>query len=127
GSNVNASVGVLIKKRLIFSLGGSVEGLIQTGTIQQDVKLLPNFSAEVLLNESGTFRANLFYQQNFDYLTSTTSGPGRMNRTGAGISYRREADTIWELIFGKKKKKPEAPAPKTEGEKGTETKKNEPE
>jgi hypothetical protein len=27
-----------------------------------------------------------------------------MNRTGAGISYRREADTIWELIFGKRKK-----------------------
>jgi hypothetical protein len=31
-----------------------------------------------------------------------------MNSTGAGISYRREADTIWELIFGKKKKKPES-------------------
>ena len=114
GSNVNASVGVLIKKRVIFSLGGSVEGLIQTGTLQQDVKLLPNFSVEVLLNESGTFRANLFFQQNFDYLTTSTSGPGRMNRTGAGISYRREADTIWELIFGKKKKKPESQTPKDE-------------
>lgn len=125
GSNVNASVGVLIKKRVIFSLGGSVEGLIQTGSLQQDIKWLPNLSVEVLLNQSGTFRANLFYQQNFDYLTTSTSGPGRMNRTGAGISYRREADTIWELIFGKKKKKPEpqTPAPKTDELKEEEPKK----
>ncbi|MBI5858533.1 MAG: hypothetical protein HZB42_12915 [Sphingobacteriales bacterium] len=109
GSNVNASVGVLINKRVIFSLGGSVEGLLQTGSIQQDVQLLPNFSVELLLNQSGTFRANLFYKQNLDYLTTSTSGPGRMNRTGAGLSYRREADTIWELIFGKKKKKADTP------------------
>lgn len=123
GSNVNASVGVLINKRVIFSLGGSVEGLLQTGTIQQDVQLLPNFSVELLLNESGTFRANLFYSQNFDYLTTSSSGPGRMNRTGAGISYRREGDTIWELIFGKKKKRTElVPSP----QKGDTSKEDEP-
>ena len=65
GSNVNASIGSsLFKNKVIISLGGSVEGLLQSGTIQQNVQLLPNATIEILLNEAGTFRANLFYRQN---------------------------------------------------------------
>ncbi|HEY6063599.1 MAG TPA: translocation/assembly module TamB domain-containing protein, partial [Chitinophagaceae bacterium] len=106
GSNVNASIGSsLFKNKVIFSLGGSVEGLLQSGTIQQNVQLLPNATIEILLNESGSFRANLFYRQNIDYLTTSSSGAGRMNRAGVGISYRKEADTLWELFFKKKKPK----------------------
>jgi len=86
-------------------LGGSVEGLLQSGTIQQNVQLLPNASIEILLNESGTFRANLFFRQNIDYLTTSSSGAGKTNRTGMGLSYRKEADTFWELFFKKKKPK----------------------
>lgn len=110
GSNVNASIGSsLFKNKVIFTLGGSVEGLLQSGTIQQDVQLLPNATIEILLNESGSFRANLFYRQNIDYLTTSSSGAGRMNRAGIGISYRKEADTLWELFFKKKKKAPAEP------------------
>ena len=105
GSNVNASIGSsLFEDKVIISLGGSVEGLLQSGTIQQNVQLLPNATIEILLNKSGTFRANLFYRQNIDYLTTSSSGAGRTNRAGLGFSYRKEADTIWELIFKKKKK-----------------------
>ena len=125
GSNVNASIGSsLFKNKVIFSIGGSVEGLLQSGTVQQDVRVLPDFTIEILINQSGTFRANLFYRQNIDYLTTSTSGAGRMNRTGVGLSYRKDADTIWELFFKKKKKAPATPPPsdKQGSEKGIETK-----
>ncbi len=112
GSNVNASLGrSIFNNKVIFSVGGSVEGLLHSGTIQQDIQLLPNVTIEILLNAKGTFRANLFYRQNIDYLTNNTSGAGRANRAGAGISYRKEADTIWELIFKKKKKTAATPQP----------------
>lgn len=111
GSNVNASIGSsLFENKVIISVGGSVEGLLQSGTIQQNVQLLPNASIEILLNQSGTFRANLFFRQNIDYLTTSSSGAGKTNRTGMGLSYRKEADTFWELIF-KKKKKPDTIQP----------------
>jgi hypothetical protein len=74
------------------------------------VQLLPNATIEILLNESGTFRANLFFRQNIDYLTTSSSGAGKTNRTGLGLSYRKEADTFWELFF-KKKKKPDTQQP----------------
>jgi hypothetical protein len=106
GSNVNASIGSsLFENKVIISLGGSVEGLLQSGTIQQNVQLLPNATIEILLNQSGTFRANLFYRQNIDYLTTSSSGAGKTNRAGLGLSYRKEADTFWELFFKKKKPK----------------------
>lgn len=114
GSNVNASIGSsLFKNKVIISIGGSVEGLLQSGTIQQDVTGLLNASIEVLLNPSGTFRANLFFRQNTDYLSNSSSGAGRMNRGGIGLSYRKDANTIGGLFFPKKNKK-QAPAPAPE-------------
>ncbi len=104
GSNINASLGrSLFKDRLIVSISGSVEGLLQSGSIQQNVQLLPNLNIEILLNQSGTFRANLFYRQSLDYLTGSASGPGRQNRAGMGVSYKKEADRFWDL-FRKKNK-----------------------
>jgi len=114
GSNVNASIGSsLFKNKVIISIGGSVEGLLQSGTIQQDVTGLLNASIEVLLNPSGTFRANLFFRQNTDYLSNSSSGAGRMNRGGIGLSYRKDANTIGGLFFPKKNKK-QAPVPPPE-------------
>ncbi len=115
GSNINASVGFLIKNKVIISVGGSVEGLFQTGTIQQDVQWLPNVTVELLLNPSGSFRANLFYKGNIDYLTTNT-GAGRSNRKGIGLSYRKEAERFWDLFKGNKKKKAEKAEAKKEEE-----------
>jgi len=124
GSNVNASIGSsLFEDKVIISLGGSVENFLPGGTIQQNVQLLPNASIEILLNKSGTFRANLFYRQNIDYLTTNSSGAGKTNRTGVGFSYHKEADTIWELIFKKKKKvQAEQPVENPDVKKGSEEK-----
>ncbi len=115
GSNINASVGFLIKNKVIISVGGSVEGLFQTGTVQQDIQWLPNVSVELLLNPSGSFRANLFYKGNIDYLTTNT-GAGRSSRKGIGLSYRKEAERFWDLFKGNKKKKAEKAEPKKEDE-----------
>ncbi|MEK7225458.1 MAG: translocation/assembly module TamB domain-containing protein, partial [Bacteroidota bacterium] len=124
GSNVNASIGSsLFKNKVIISIGGSVEGLVQSGTIQQDVTGLWNASIEVLLNPSGTFRANLFFRQNTDYLTNSSSGAGRMNRGGIGLSYRKDANSIGELFFLKKNK---TPVPVPPPEEKTEAPKEEP-
>ena len=104
GSNVNASIGSsLFKNRVIVTLGGSVEGVL-TGNTQQNVGFLKDFTIEILLNESGTFRANLFLRDNVDYLTSVT-GANRQNRTGVGLSYRKDFNHIGD-IFRKKKPKP---------------------
>jgi len=106
GSNINASAELLIRKNVIISIGGSVEGLFQTGTVQQDVQWLPNVSLELLLNPSGSFRANLFYKQNIDYLTTNT-GLGRSNRKGIGLSYRKEAERFWDLFRRNRRPAPE--------------------
>ncbi|MCY7311832.1 MAG: translocation/assembly module TamB [Chitinophagaceae bacterium] len=108
GSNVNASIGSsLFKNRIIVTVGGSVEGVL-TGNTQQNVGFLKDFTIEILINQSGTFRANLFLRDNVDYLTSTT-GAGRQNRTGLGLSYRKDVDHIGDLFRRKKNKKPSPP------------------
>jgi hypothetical protein len=111
GSNVNASLGSsFFKNRLIITAGGSVEGLLQTGTVQQQVGFLKDFNIEILINQSGTFRANLFYRDNVDYLaTSTNSSAGRQNRTGVGISYRKDFNHIGDIFRRKRKKQPPTP------------------
>jgi hypothetical protein len=109
GSNVNASVtGSLLKNRLIITVAGSVEGPVQSGIAQQKAGILPDLTVEILINEKGTFRANLFHRQNIDYLTTNTTGAGRMKKTGIGVSYRKDYDHFGELlrsIFQRKKPK----------------------
>jgi hypothetical protein len=82
-------------------------------TIQQNVQFLPDVTAEWLINESGSIRASFFYRQNLDYLTTSSTGAARTKRTGANIAYRKEFDTLNELLGGKKKrnKKPQTPPP----------------
>lgn len=116
GSDVNVSVGrSFLNDRLIVSVAGTVEGLTlaQSNTTQQGAQGLLSANLEILLNPSGTFRANLFFRQNTDYLTTNSSGPGRANKWGAGIAYRKEADKFWRLFFRKKDTKT-APAPPTQ-------------
>ncbi|NOT52739.1 MAG: hypothetical protein HOP10_15855 [Chitinophagaceae bacterium] len=114
GGNVNLSVGrSFFDGKLIISVAGTAEGVTLGSTVRQDVQILPNLNIEVLLNPSGTFRANLFYRENIDYLT-TSSGVGRSNRKGAGLSYRKEAERFWDLFFKRKNKKTVQPEAKKE-------------
>jgi hypothetical protein len=116
GSNVNAAIGSsLFKGRVQISVGGSVEGLIQTGSTQQQVGFLKDFTVEILINESGSFRATIFSRDNVDYLTSNVSGSGRQNRTGVGVSFRRDFDHIGDIFRRKKKQTvPQPPPPGSE-------------
>jgi hypothetical protein len=103
GSNVNASIGrSLFKNRVIVTASGSVEGLVKTGTIEQNVGFLKDFAIEILINPSGTFRAILFYRENTDYLTTNTSKP--QTRAGIGLSYRKDFDKLSDLFRRKKRK-----------------------
>jgi hypothetical protein len=117
GSNVNASIGSsLFKGRVTISVGGSVEGLLQTGSTQQQVGFLKDFTIEIMINQSGSFRATIFSRDNIDYLTSNVSGSGRQNRTGVGVSYRKDFDHLGDIFRRKKKQTLPIPPPATTDE-----------
>ncbi|MFZ1856259.1 MAG: hypothetical protein WAU29_02775 [Chitinophagaceae bacterium] len=114
GSNVNASIGrSLFNNRVIFTASGSVEGLLQSGTVQQSVQFLPDLVIEILLNRSGTFRAVLFYKENIDYLTTNISSKTQ-KRTGVGLSYRKDFDQFRDIFRRKKNKAIPDPFEKTD-------------
>lgn len=93
----------IFKDRFVISLGSSMEVPLQS-SIQQTVQFLPDVTLEWLINKSGSIRANLFYRENLDYLTTASSSAARLKRTGAGLAYRREFDNLKEL-FGNIKRK----------------------
>ena len=102
GSNVNASIGrSLFNNRVIFTASGSVEGLVQTGSLRQERAFLPDVTLEILINPSGSFRAILFYRENTDFLTTTT-GSKTQKRAGIGLSYRKDFDHFGDLFRRKK-------------------------
>ena len=109
-SNFQVNVPIsMFKDRFVVTLGSTLDVPLQS-TIQQNVQFLPDVTAEWLINQSGTIRASFFYRQNIDYLTSNSSGAARTRRTGASIAYRREFDSLKDLLKKKKKKEKEAPA-----------------
>lgn len=112
GSNFNASIGrSFLNNRIIFTATGSVQGIVQSGTIRQERTFLPDLTLEFLVNKSGSFRAMLFYRENTDYLTTNASAKQR--RGGLGFSFRKDFDHIFP---GKRKKRtpPAPPQPVTE-------------
>lgn len=97
-NNFNISVGrKFFNDRFILNFGGGIDApLSQTTTsVQQNVQLLPDVTAEWLINQTGTIRAIFFYRENTDYLNTTASGTlGRTKRSGASLSYRREFNNL---------------------------------
>lgn len=104
-SNFNVNVPIsLFKDRFIVTLGSTLDVPLQA-TIQQNVQFLPDVTAEWLINQSGTIRASFFYRQNLDYLTTSSTGAARTQRSGASIAYRKEFDNLNDFFGGKKKRK----------------------
>ncbi len=104
-SNFNVNVPIsLFKDRFIVTLGSTLDVPLQA-TIQQNVQFLPDVTAEWLINQSGTIRASFFYRQNLDYLTTSSTGAARTQRSGASIAYRKEFDNVDDFFGGKKKRK----------------------
>lgn len=101
--NVNINMPIsLFKDRFVVTLGSTLDVPLQS-SIQQNVAFLPDVTAEWLINQSGSVRATFFYRQNLDYLSTTSTGAGRTKRQGASIEYRKDFDSLSELLKGKKK------------------------
>lgn len=113
-SNVNFSIGrSFFNNRFIISTGVGFDApLSQSGpnNLQQNIMLLPDVTLEWLINPSGTIRANFFYRENADFLsTSSNAATTRARRTGASLSYRKDFDKLGDLF--RRNRKPVSPAP----------------
>ncbi|WP_346236677.1 translocation/assembly module TamB domain-containing protein [Niabella insulamsoli] len=103
-ANVSGALLVpLFKDRFVISVGSSLEVPLQS-TLQQTVQFLPDVTAEWLLNPSGTIRLNLFYRENLDYLTTSSTGAAKLKRTGGGISFKREFNNLREVFSNARKR-----------------------
>ncbi|HEY8398767.1 MAG TPA: translocation/assembly module TamB domain-containing protein, partial [Flavihumibacter sp.] len=105
-TNINLSLAKsYLNERLTFMVGSAIDFGInsrQSATFQ----FLPDVSAEYKLTPDGKFRITFFYRNNWSYAYQSA-----LQRSGVGLSYRKEFDRIWELFSRKKKKKPEEPEP----------------
>ncbi len=112
--NLDISIPIsLFNDRLVITLGSTLDiPLASNASVPQVIQFLPDVTAEFLINPSGTIRATLFYRKSLDYLTMSSSGAGRNKSAGGSIGRRIDGDTLGEVLFGPKKKKPEA-APAT--------------
>ncbi len=114
-TNINLAVAkTILNNRVVLVFEGNADVPINsTSQVQGD--LLKNFSTEFLINKSGTVRATLFYKENVDYLTgtSTVSGSNKSKKFGASLAYRREFTRLADL-FRNRNKKQKAEAVKEE-------------
>jgi len=89
--------------------GGGARAVIPTGDFQIEYTLTPD----------GAWRAKAFNKTNYDYYNSRNT-----NRTGVGISYRKEFDKASDLFKKKKSKKKKATEKTTEADKPKEPEAN---
>lgn len=111
-TNLNLSVGKsLFNERLTFTFGSAVDFGLSSAQVSQtrNVQFLPDITAEWKITPDGKLALTFFYRDNYSYLTST--GPGRQNRSGASISYRREFDEAGELWGDRKRGEKKKAAP----------------
>jgi hypothetical protein len=105
-TNFNISVGrAFFENRFVLTFGSTFDVPLQSD-LAQNIQFLPDVTAEWLINKSGSIRATFFYRQNLDFFMpgggSQATG-SRTTRTGAGIAYRKEFDSISKFLFGRKK------------------------
>lgn len=90
-------------ERLTFIVGSSVDFGFNNAVAAaagSNLQFLPDVNAQLKLTPDGKFVLNFFYRQNTSYTGTTTLG--KQSRSGAGISFRKDFDSLNEL-FKKKK------------------------
>ena len=114
-TNLNVSIGkTLFNNRVALTFEGSYDVPLQSST-QVKSDLLSNFTTEFLINKSGTIRATVFYKENVDFLSGTTSaGNNKSKRYGTSLAYRREFNRLSDLF---RKKRTPLTEPKQEPKK----------
>lgn len=110
----------LLNNRLIINAGGNLDfgnnTITENGNNTQSgaKAVIPtgDFQIEYLLTPDGTWRAKAFNRTNYDYFNSRNN-----NKTGIGISYRKDFDKASDLFHinrKKSKKSKKASPPKSE-------------
>jgi len=116
-TNLNLAIGkTLFNNRVVLTFEGSYDVPFQSSTTQLKSDLLTNFTTEFLINKSGTIRATIFYKENVDILSgTTTAGNNKSRKYGGSLAYRREFNRLSEF-FGRKKIKTQVAKPEEKKE-----------
>lgn len=95
----------ILNKRVVLTFEGNADVPLENST-QVRGDILYNFTTEFLINKSGTIRATIFYKENVDYLSGTsTNSNTKSRRFGTSLAYRKEANSIGGLFKRNKSKK----------------------
>jgi hypothetical protein len=117
-TNLNVSVGkTLFNNRVVLTFEGNYDVPITSSTTQINSDLLTNFTTEFLINKSGTIRATIFYKENVDLLTGTSTSAGKSRRYGTSLTFRKEFNRLGD-IFRKRPKAVPPPVTTTEKKEG---------
>jgi hypothetical protein len=99
----------LFNERLTFTFGSAFDFGLTTAQAKatQNLQFLPDITAEWKLRPDGKLLLTFFYRDSYNY----QSASGKQNRSGAGISYRRDFERISDLWRNDRKKKKIKPIP----------------
>jgi hypothetical protein len=106
----------MFEERLTFTFGSAFDfGLTsQQARATQNLQFLPDITAAWKLRQDGKLLLTFFYRDSYNF----QSASGKQNRSGAGISFRRDFEhfqELWRNDRKKKKARPEIPQPKEPG------------
>ena len=102
---LNLSIGKsLFNERLTFTFGSALDfGLSSAqAAASKSLAFLPDLNAEWKIRPDGKLVLSIFYRNNYGYFAA---GTGKQTRSGASISFRRDADKFGDLFRKEKKKK----------------------
>jgi hypothetical protein len=104
-TNLIFSVGKsFFNNRVVLTFEGNYDVPFTSTSDQISSDFLTNFTTEFLINQSGTIRAMIFYKENVDLLTgTTTTNATKSRRYGTSLAFRKDFNRIGD-IFRKKKK-----------------------
>jgi hypothetical protein len=113
-TNLALSVGKsLFNDRVVLTFEGNYDVPFQSATTQVNSDLLTNFTTEFLINKSGTIRATIFYKENVDLLTGSSTNAGKSRKYGTSLTYRKDFNSLGDIFRRKKKIIPPPPADTT--------------
>lgn len=100
-TDVNVVLGKsFFEGRVQFTLGGTFDVPFESDFIQT-LNILPDVTIEVLLNKSGSLRANFFYRESLNALIGDVNNLEK--RYGTSVSYNKQFESLFGWLFGRKK------------------------
>jgi hypothetical protein len=104
----------VFNERLTFTFGSALDfGLTaEQAKASNNFQFLPDLTADWKLRPDGKLLLTFFYRESYNYQTTT----GKQNRTGVGISFRKNFEHLGDIFKSdRKKKKQNVPAPDSTG------------